>query len=97
MLMCRDLAEIASDYIDGELNGRQNLSVKMHLMMCKDCRTFIGNLRASSNLLSAHSPKRADEEFLRRIDERVAEALNAHTIGYSTQSSPPAAIRLSHP
>jgi hypothetical protein len=49
----------------------------MHLMMCKDCRTFIGNLRASSNLLSAHSSGRADEEFLRRIDERVAEALNA--------------------
>lgn len=76
MLMCRDLAEIASDYIDGELNRRQNLTVKMHLMMCKDCRTFIGNLRASSNLLSACSSGRADEEFLRRIDERVAEALN---------------------
>jgi len=75
--MCRDLAKIASDYIDGELNGRQNLSEKMHLMMCKDCRTFIGNLRASSNLLSAHSSGRADEEFLRRVDERVAEALNA--------------------
>lgn len=81
MLMCRDLAEIASNYIDGELNGRQNLSVKMHLMMCKDCRTFIGNLRASSNLLSAHSSGRADEEFLRRIDERVAEALEDRKSG----------------
>ncbi|MDY6815844.1 MAG: zf-HC2 domain-containing protein [Pseudomonadota bacterium] len=60
------MAEIASDYIDGELSGRQNLSVKMHLMMCKDCRTFIGNLRASSNLLSAHSSGRTDEEFLLR-------------------------------
>jgi anti-sigma factor RsiW len=79
--MCRDLAEIASNYIDGELNGRQNLSVKMHLMMCKDCRTFIGNLRASSNLLSAHSSGRADEEFLRRIDERVAEALEDRKSG----------------
>lgn len=81
MLMCRGLAEIASDYIDGELNGRQNLSVKMHLMMCKDCRTFIGNLRASSNLLSVHSSGRADEEFLRRIDERVAEALEDRKSG----------------
>jgi len=81
MLMCRDLAEVASDYIDGELNGRQNLSVKMHLMMCKDCRTFIGNLRASSNLLSAHSSGRADEEFLRRIDERVAKALEDRKSG----------------
>ncbi|ERS86555.1 transcriptional regulator [Marinobacter sp. C1S70] len=74
--MCRDLAEIAGDYIDGELSGRQNLSVKMHLMMCKDCRTFIGNLRASSELMRAHSSGKADDEFIRRIDERVAEALN---------------------
>jgi len=78
MLMCRDLAEIASDYIDGELNRRQNLSVKMHLMMCRDCRTFIGNLRTSNQLLGAHSSSQADEEFLRRIDERVAEALSTH-------------------
>lgn len=77
MLMCRDLAVIASDYIDGELTGWQNLSVKMHLMMCKDCRTFIGNLRASTELLQAHSAGHPDEELLRRIDERVAEALRA--------------------
>ncbi|PTB93067.1 transcriptional regulator [Marinobacter sp. B9-2] len=75
MLMCKDLAAIASDYIDGELPVLQKMSVRMHLMMCRHCRTFIGNLRASSNLLSAHSSGKADEEFLRRIDERVAEAL----------------------
>ena len=75
MLMCKDLAEIASDYIDGELNGRQNLSVKMHLMMCKNCRTFIGNLRASTDLLQAHSSGQQNEELIRRIDERVAKAL----------------------
>jgi predicted anti-sigma-YlaC factor YlaD len=75
--MCRDLAGIASDYIDGELTGRQNMSVKMHLMMCKDCRTFIGNLRASTNLMKAHSSGKPNEELMRRIDERVTEALQA--------------------
>lgn len=75
MLMCKDLAGIASDYIDGELTGRQNLSVKMHLMMCKHCRTFIGNLRASTDLMKAHSSGKPNEEFMRRIDERVEEAL----------------------
>ncbi|MGO1749045.1 MAG: zf-HC2 domain-containing protein [Marinobacter sp.] len=75
MLMCKDLAGIASDYIDGELTGQQNLSVKMHLMMCKHCRTFIGNLRASTELMKAHSSGKPNEEFMRRIDERVKEAL----------------------
>ncbi|AFP29105.1 zf-HC2 domain-containing protein [Marinobacter sp. BSs20148] len=75
MLMCRDLAGIASDYIDGELTGRRNLSVKMHLMMCKHCRSFIGNLRVSTDLMKAHSSSKPDEEFIRRIDEQVAKAL----------------------
>lgn len=75
MLMCRDLAEIASDYIDGELPVLQKMSVRMHLMMCRHCRTFIGNLRASTDLLQAHSSGQPDGEFIRRIDERVAKAL----------------------
>jgi len=79
MLMCKGLAEIASDYIDDELTGRQNLSVKMHLMMCRHCRTFIGNLRASTDLLKVHSSGHGNEELIRKIDERVAEALNART------------------
>lgn len=77
MLMCRDLARIGSDYIDDELGTAQKLSVKMHLMMCKDCRSFIGNLRASTDLIRAHSSGKPDPELVRRIDEQVAQALSA--------------------
>lgn len=83
MLMCRGLAEIASDYIDGELNGRQNLSVKLHLMMCRHCRTFVGNLRTSIHLMKAHSSAHPDADVLRRIDARVTEALSAKQSGKS--------------
>lgn len=75
MLMCKDLAVIASDYIDGELPAFQKMSVKMHLMMCKDCRTFIGNLRASTDLISASTSEKLQENLIRKIDERVREAL----------------------
>lgn len=81
MLMCRDLARIASDYIDNELGTAQKLSVKMHLMMCRDCRSFIGNLRASIDLMGAHSSQRVDENLLRKIDQRVTESLNARASG----------------
>ncbi len=76
MLMCRDLAGIASDYIDGELGTMQKLSVKMHVMMCKDCRSFIGNLRASTDLMRAHSSGKVDPDLIRRIDDRVAQAMS---------------------
>ena len=77
MLMCKELAGIASDYIDGELSTGQNLSVKFHLMMCGDCRTFIGNLRMSTELMKAHTSNTPNERFLEEIDRRVAQALNS--------------------
>ena len=72
MLMCRDLARIASDYIDGELGPMDRVSVKMHLLMCGHCRTFIGNLRASVDLMRMHSSQKVDEELIEKIDEQVA-------------------------
>jgi len=77
MLMCRDLARIASDYIDGELGTMDKVSVKMHLLMCGHCRTFIGNLRASVELMGAHSSQQVSESIIRRIDERISESLKA--------------------
>ncbi len=75
MLMCRDLARMASDYIDGELTARQKMSVKMHLMMCVHCRTFIGNLRASTRLMESHSSVNPSAELIQQIDDRIAGAL----------------------
>ena len=76
MLMCRDLARIASDYIDGDMGTMQRMSVKMHLMMCGHCRSFIGNLRASVELMRGHSSQQVDDALVRRIDEQVNEALS---------------------
>lgn len=78
MLMCRELAGIASDYIDGELSTGRVMSVKMHLLMCRHCRSFIGNLRASAELLRGHSSVRVDQAVIDRINERVADVLRHH-------------------
>lgn len=75
MLMCRDLARIGSDYIDGKLGPTDNISVKMHMLMCKDCRSFIGNLRESVRLMKGHSDYRVDEAYAQRLDHAVNEAL----------------------
>mgnify|MGYP005846930695 CR=1 FL=1 len=75
MLKCRDLARIASDYIDDELGPMDRVSVKVHLLMCGHCRTYIGNLRASIDLMKAHSSQQVKEELVEKIDERVAKSL----------------------
>ena len=78
MLMCRDLARISSDYVDGQLGLVRQLSVRMHLLMCKDCRRFIGNLRQSVRLIQGHSDYRLDDNYARRLDEAVTQALERH-------------------
>lgn len=75
MLMCRDLASIGSDYIDGTLGTADTLSVKMHLLMCRHCRSFIGNLRESVRLMKGHSDYRIDEDYARRLDDAVDATL----------------------
>lgn len=77
MLMCRDLARIGSDYIDGRLGVTDNLSVKMHLFMCRDCRSFIGNLRESVQLIKGHSDYRVGEDYAQRLDNAIEEALGS--------------------
>lgn len=81
MLMCRELAGIASDYIDGELTTGKKLSVKMHLLMCRHCRSFIGNLRVSTELMRGHSSARVEEAVIDRINARVSEALKSGSSG----------------
>lgn len=73
--MCRDLAIIASDYIDGELTTGRRMSVKMHLMMCRHCRAFVANIRNSATVLQKHSSQQVDEDYLRRIELEISQAL----------------------
>jgi len=79
MLMCRDLALIASDYLDGELTTRENLSVRMHLLMCRHCRSFIHSLQTSVDLMKGHSSQRPDEAFIARLDRKIDRALREKT------------------
>ncbi|MGP4844508.1 anti-sigma factor family protein [Marinobacter sp. 1Y8] len=75
MLMCRDLAIVASDYIDGELSPGQRLSVKVHLMMCRHCRAFVNNLRNSATVLQKHSSQQVNEDYFRRVKLNISHAL----------------------
>jgi anti-sigma factor ChrR (cupin superfamily) len=75
MLMCRDLARIASDYIEGELRPIKSLSVRMHLLMCRHCRAFVTNLRNSVVLIQRHSSLKVNEGLIDRIDAEIAQAL----------------------
>ena len=51
MISCKQLSEVSSDYLDGNLTFGQKLSVRFHILMCKYCRRFLAQLNMSSALL----------------------------------------------
>jgi len=57
MLSCKALAQQhASDYLDHQLTNRQRFSVRLHLMLCGNCRRFITQLKVVREVLRRNPP-----------------------------------------
>ncbi len=52
MLVCRDVTELVSDYLERALPVRQRLAVRLHLLRCEACRRYIDQMRKTVRLLA---------------------------------------------
>jgi hypothetical protein len=71
MLKCRDVSELATDYMEHALPWRLSLGVRLHLFLCGMCRAYLDQLRKTASLLRGRplplaSPVLADELAARR-------------------------------
>jgi len=63
MLNCKTLAQHhASDYLDQQLTMRQHFGVRVHLMLCRNCRRFVDQLRLVRKVLRHRPPALAETE-----------------------------------
>ena len=75
-LACRELVELASDYLDGVLPPALAATVEAHLEACTGCRRYVEQLRLTICALR-HAPPdafppAARDELLRRFREWAA-------------------------
>jgi len=49
MLKCRDMLELGSAYLDAGLSPREVWAVRMHLLICTNCRAYIQKLKLTVN------------------------------------------------
>jgi predicted anti-sigma-YlaC factor YlaD len=72
MLNCKQVATLASDYLDRNTDTGLNWKIRMHLMMCSHCRRFYRQLKITKivtrSVLSESSDDNVDE-LLQRIKE----------------------------
>jgi predicted anti-sigma-YlaC factor YlaD len=80
-MTCREVTDILDRYIDGDLPKRQRLFIRLHLMMCRNCRNYLRTyrqtIRAAKTLTSTpHDPPPQDmpEELVQAILASRAKA-----------------------
>lgn len=67
MLKCRDVAERASDLMEGGLPLGTRLGLRLHLAMCRMCRAYLDQMRRTRALMAGRGMdglSRAEEDGL---------------------------------
>lgn len=54
MKTCQEITQLASRACDEKIGLMDNVELKLHLMICKNCRNFYDNNKRVSEILKAH-------------------------------------------
>jgi hypothetical protein len=74
MLSCKDVAHLASDYIDNNMSGTLPWKVRLHLVACKCCRHFVNHLRITKEV----APQFVDSNLSEADAQAVLKRIKAH-------------------
>ncbi len=70
MLTCRDLTEQCTDYLEGRLPFGQRLGFQLHLAMCRHCRAYLRQLRATIHALGRLPTEAMPAELQKELHAR---------------------------
>jgi len=74
LLTCQEVAILASDYLDKQIDGKLSLKIRLHLMMCANCRRFVKHLKLTTTVAPHFVYKNTTpvdaEAVLKKIKER---------------------------
>jgi anti-sigma factor RsiW len=72
MLTCREIAELVTDWAEGRLSFRDRLRFQLHLGLCRNCRVYVrqvkATVRALGRLPPPEVPAELGEELMRRFE-----------------------------
>lgn len=56
-MRCRELVELVTDFMEGELPGARRAAVEVHVATCPGCSSYLGRMQAVVDVLAASSSK----------------------------------------
>lgn len=54
MKTCQEISQLASRACDEKISLMETVELKVHLMMCKNCKVFFDNNKALSKIVQAY-------------------------------------------
>ncbi len=72
MLTCKEITELVTAYVEGQLSFTDRLRFRLHIGMCHNCRAYVRQMKATVAALGKlPAPELTPElrdELLRRFD-----------------------------
>jgi anti-sigma factor RsiW len=72
MLTCKEIAELVTDYAEGNLSFMDRLRFQAHIGMCRNCRRYVRQVKATARALGRlpppELPPELEDELLRRFE-----------------------------
>lgn len=93
MLKCHEVTAMASDWLDGELTTAEKLKVRLHLMMCRHCRSLVDGLATTQQILTRKLE--AEAPVSNQFVQRTTNALDARLSGGAPQEPTPPSVAVS--
>ena len=66
-VVCRELVELVSDYLDGALSPAARAAVERHLAGCDDCDGYVAQVRRMLDLTRALPPEPVSPALVERL------------------------------
>lgn len=73
MLTCRDIAELATEHLEGQLSLARRIQVHLHLAMCRHCRMYLEQIGRTIQFLRQLPGVPASPETRAALLERFRE------------------------
>ena len=78
MRSCEQVTQLLSDYIDGELAGRDKQSLDLHVMACPDCLRYLETFRETHKLVGEIRYEEIPSDFRKLLHTVLSERLRGN-------------------
>ena len=72
MLTCKEITELVTDYAEGNLSFMDRIRFRMHIGMCRNCRRYVRQVKATAAALGMLPPPELppdlEQELLQRFE-----------------------------